>query len=168
MEWDLRKKEPYSSYEHFNFDIPVGENGDVYDRYLVRMEEIRQSTKIIYQAIENLPEGPIAADEPKYVLPPKEELRTSMEAMIHHFMLLMPDHGLCPPKGEVYSATESPNGELGFYLISDGSNKPYRIHVRSPSLMNYSAFPQMIKGGMVSDIVAVLGSLNVNAGELDR
>ncbi len=168
LEWDLRKKEPYSSYNHFNFDIAVGDNGDTYDRYLVRMEEMRQSCKIIYQAIENLPGGPIAADEPKIVLPAKEELHESMEAMIHHFMLLMPDHGLRPPKGEIYSATESPNGELGYYIVSDGSNKPYRVHVRSPSLINYSIFPHIMKGSMISDIVAVLGSLNIIAGELDR
>jgi NADH-quinone oxidoreductase subunit D len=168
MEWDLRKKEPYSSYNHFNFEIPVGENGDVYDRYLVRMEEIRQSAKIIYQAIENLPGGPIAADNAKIVLPPKEELHKSMEAMIHHFMLIMPDHGLRPPEGEIYSATESPNGELGFFIVSDGSNRPYRIHVRAPSFINYSIFSHVMKGGMISDIVAVLGSLNIIAGELDR
>lgn len=168
MDWDIRKKEPYLSYEQFDFEIPVGENGDVYDRYLVRMEEMRQSANIIKQALRNLPEGPISADEPKIVLPSKKELHESMEAMIHHFMLLMPDHGLCPPDGEIYSATETPNGELGFFIVSDGSNKPYRIHVRSPSLINYSAFPQMIQGAMISDIVAILGSLNVIAGELDR
>jgi NADH dehydrogenase I D subunit len=183
VEWDIRKVEPYSSYDDFEFDIPVGVRGDTYDRYLVRLEELRQSCRIVLQAMDNLPSGPVNVDDNKAILPPKSNVYKmqdhqhpydpvhpfgSIEGMIHHFKIVMHGHGVQPPVGEVYCATESPNGELGFYLVSDGSDCPYRVRVRPPSLMNYQNLPRMIKGHMVSDVVAVLGSLNVIAGELDR
>ncbi len=168
VEWDIRKTEPYSSYDHFDFEIPVGVRGDSYDRYLVRMEEMRQSNRIIQQAIANLPGGEVNVDDPKIILPPKERVYHSIEGLIHHFKLIMEEHGFQTPRGEIYSATEVPNGELGFFIISDGTNKPYRIHVRAPSFINYSVFPQLIKGHMISDVVAVISSLNIIAGELDR
>jgi NADH dehydrogenase I D subunit len=181
--WDIRKAEPYSSYEDFDFEIPVGQNGDTYDRYLVRLEELRQSCRIITQALDNLPDGPINVDDHKQKLPGKEHVYKtpdhthpydpehpygSIEGLIHHFKLVMDGHGLLPPRAEVYCATESPNGELGFYIVSDGSGRPYRVRVRPPSFMNFQNFPRMVEGHMVSDVVAVLGSLNVIAGELDR
>lgn len=168
VEWDIRKAEPYSSYDHFDFEIPVGVRGDSYDRYLVRMEEMRQSNRIIQQAIANLPGGEVNVDDPKIILPPKERVYHSIEGLIHHFKLIMEEHGFQPPRGEIYSATEVPNGELGFFIISDGTNKPYRIHVRAPSFINYSVFPQLVKGHMISDVVAIISSLNIIAGELDR
>ncbi|MFB0518432.1 MAG: NADH dehydrogenase (quinone) subunit D [Acidobacteriota bacterium] len=168
VDWDIRKAEPYSSYDHFDFEIPVGVRGDSYDRYLVRMEEMRQSNRIIQQAIANLPGGEVNVDDPKIILPPKERVYHSIEGLIHHFKLIMDEHGFQTPKGEIYSATEVPNGELGFFIVSDGTNKPYRIHVRAPSFINYSVFPQLVKGHMISDVVAVISSLNIIAGELDR
>ena len=168
VEHDLRKAEPYSSYEDFDFDVPVGDNGDVYDRYLVRMEEMVQSCHIVRQAMDNLPEGPVNVPDNKIILPEKKDAYGHIEGLIHHFKIIMDGHGVQPPRGEIYSATESPNGELGFYIVSDGSGTAYRIRIRPPSLMQYQVVPHMIEGGMVSDIVAVLGSLNVIAGELDR
>ena len=168
VEWDIRKAEPYSSYEEFEFEIPTGDNGDAYDRYLVRMEEMIQSNNIVKQAMENLPDGPVKVPDAKVILPEKDEVYNRMESLIHHFKLIMTGHGIEPPKAEIYSSTESPNGELGFYIVSDGSGFPYRVRVRPPSFINYQAFPHMIKGHMYSDIVAVLGSLNIIAGELDR
>jgi len=168
VERDIRKDEPYSSYDHFDFEIPVGTRGDSYDRYLVRMEEMRQSNRIIQQAIAKLPGGEVNVDDPKIILPPKERVYHTIEGLIHHFKLIMEEHGFQPPKGEIYSATEVPNGELGFFIISDGTNKPYRIHVRAPSFINYSVFPQLVRGHMISDVVAIISSLNIIAGELDR
>ncbi len=168
VEWDIRKAEPYSSYDHFDFEIPVGVRGDCYDRYLVRMEEMRQSNRIIQQAIANLPGGEVNVDDPKIILPPKERVYHSIEGLIHHFKLIMEEHGFQTPRGEIYCATEVPNGELGFFIISDGTNKPYRIHVRAPSFINFSVFPQLVKGHMISDVVAIISSLNIIAGELDR
>jgi NADH:ubiquinone oxidoreductase subunit D len=168
VERDLRKAEPYSSYEDFDFEIPVGSRGDVYDRYLVRMEEMLQSVRIVDQAVRNLPEGPVKVEDPKLILPEKSETYTQMESLIHHFKILMDGHGIPPPVGEVYSCTEAPNGELGWYLVSDGTGRPWRVRVRPPCFMNYQAFPEMVRGLMVSDVVAVLGSMNVIAGELDR
>ena len=168
VEHDLRKAEPYSSYEDFDFDVPVGDNGDVYDRYLVRMEEMVQSCHIVRQAMDNLPEGPVNVPDNKIILPEKKDAYGHIEGLIHHFKIIMDGHGVQPPRGEIYSATESPNGELGFYIVSDGSGTAYRIRIRPPSLMQYQVVPHMIEGGMVSDVVAVLGSLNVIAGELDR
>jgi NADH:ubiquinone oxidoreductase subunit D len=168
VDYDLRKAEPYLGYEEFDFEIPVGESGDVYDRYLVRMEEMRQSTRIIEQAVNRLPDGPVKVDDAKVILPEKDAVYTGMESLIHHFKVTMDEHGLTPPPGEAYVATESPNGELGFYVVSDGSGYAYRLRVRPPSFMNYQAFPQMVEGHMVADVVATLGSINVIAGELDR
>ena len=168
IEHDLRKAEPYSSYEDFDFDVPVGDNGDVYDRYLVRMEEMVQSCHIIRQAMANLPEGPVNVPDNKIILPEKEDAYGHIEGLIHHFKIIMDGHGVQPPRGEIYSATESPNGELGFYIVSDGSGTAYRIRIRPPSLLQYQVVPHMVEGGMVSDIVAVLGSMNIIAGELDR
>ena len=165
---DLRKAEPYSSYEDFDFDVAVGDNGDVYDRYLVRMEEMVQSCHIVRQAMDNLPDGPVNVPDNKIILPEKKDAYGHIEGLIHHFKIIMDGHGVQPPRGEIYSATESPNGELGFYIVSDGSGTAYRIRIRPPSLLQYQVVPHMIEGGMVSDVVAVLGSLNVIAGELDR
>ncbi len=165
---DLRKAEPYSSYEDFDFDVAVGDNGDVYDRYLVRMEEMVQSCHIVRQAMDNLPDGPVNVPDNKIILPEKKDAYSHIEGLIHHFKIIMDGHGVQPPRGEIYSATESPNGELGFYIVSDGSGTAYRIRIRPPSLLQYQVVPHMIEGGMVSDVVAVLGSLNVIAGELDR
>ena len=168
VEHDLRKAEPYSSYEDFDFDVPVGDNGDVYDRYLVRMEEMVQSCHIVRQALDNLPGGPVNVPDNKISLPEKRDAYGHIEGLIHHFKIIMDGHGVQPPRGEIYSATESPNGELGFYIVSDGSGTAYRIRIRPPSLLQFQVVPHMVEGGMVSDIVAVLGSLNIIAGELDR
>ena len=168
VEHDLRKAEPYSSYEDFDFDVAVGDNGDVYDRYLVRMEEMVQSCHIVRQAMDNLPEGPVNVPDNKIILPEKKDAYGHIEGLIHHFKIIMDGHGVQPPRGEIYSATESPNGELGFYIVSDGSGTAYRIRIRPPSLLQFQVVPHMVEGGMVSDIVAVLGSLNIIAGELDR
>ena len=165
---DLRKIEPYSSYDEFDFDVPVGSNGDAYDRYLVRMEEMVQSCRIVVQALDNLPDGPINVESHKISLPSKQDAYGHIEGLIHHFKIIMDGHGIQPPVGEVYCATESPNGELGFYIVSDGSGTAYRVRVRPPSFFHFQAFDHLIRGGMLSDMVAVLGSLNVIAGELDR
>ncbi|UCH61756.1 MAG: NADH dehydrogenase (quinone) subunit D [Fidelibacterota bacterium] len=169
VDYDLRTKEPYSSYEDFDFDVIIGSNGDVYDRYLVRLYEMRESLKICRQVLEKMPGGPVNVDaDSKYILPPREEMFGSIEGLIHHFMITMENQGLTPPVGEAYVPTESPNGELGFFIVSDGGREPYRVRTRPPSLINYSAFPVMMENMMVSDTVAILGSLNVIAGELDR
>ncbi len=166
VEWDLRKVQPYLGYENYEFEIPVGTRGDVYDRYLVRVEEMRQSVKILEQAIENLPEGPIIVDDPRIALPPKEEVYNTIEGLICHMKLVM--EGIKPPVGEIYSATEAANGELGFYIVSDGEARPYRIRVRPPCFPIFSSFDEQVKGHMIADAVAILGSLNIIAGELDR
>ncbi len=169
VDYDLRTKEPYSSYEDFDFDVIIGSNGDVYDRYLVRLNEMRESLKICRHVLEKMPGGPVNVDaDSKYVLPPREEMFNSIEGLIHHFMITMENQGLTPPVGEAYVPTESPNGELGYFIVSDGGREPYRVRTRPPSLINYSAFPAMMKNMTVSDTVAILGSLNVIAGELDR
>ena len=164
-EWDVRKVYPYSSYEEFDFEIPVGADGDVYDRYLVRMEEMAQSMKIVKQAIDNLPEGPYRADAPKVVLPLKRDVYSNMEAMITHFKIIM--HGIEPPVGEFYSSIESPNGELGVYIVSDGTSNPYRVHWRRPCFYFYNSICELIEGGLIADAVACISSINVIAGELD-
>jgi NADH dehydrogenase I D subunit len=166
VEWDLRKASPYLGYENFDFEIPVGNRGDTYDRYLVRMEEMRQSARIIEQALDNLPGGEINADEPKVVLPEKEKVYNTPEGLIHHFKLIT--EGFKPPKGEIYSATEAANGELGFYIVSEGGTSPYRIKIRPPCFAIFQAYPRLIEGSMIADAIAVLGSLNIVAGELDR
>lgn len=168
VEYDLRKTEPFLCYEEFDFDIPVGENGDTYDRYLVRVEELHQSLRIIDQAVNKLPGGPVKVDDAKVSLPEKGSVDFGMESLIHHFKVIMDGHGISPPPGEVYAAGESPNGELGFYIVSDGGGQAYRLRVRAPSFMNYQPFPTLVEGLMISDAVAVLGSINVIAGELDR
>lgn len=168
--WDVRKAEPYSSYEDFDFEIPYGENGDVYDRYLVRLEEMRQSVRITEQAVRNMPSGPVDVDQSKKIrLPPKQKVYTEMESLIHHFEFIMPGKGPKLPAGEVYVPTESPNGELGYYIVGDGKSKnAYRARTRPPSFVNYQAFSKMVEGRLVADAVAALGSLNIIAAELDR
>ncbi len=164
--YDVRKVFPYGGYERFAFDVPVGENGDVYDRYLVRMLEMRESLKIVQQAMDGMPEGRWQVDDPKIVAPQKYEVSSNMEALIHHFKLYT--EGYRPPAGEVYVRTESPKGELGFYMVSDGSAKPYRMHVRAPSFANLQALPLMIEGYLISDVVAAIGSIDIVLGEVDR
>ena len=165
--WDIRKSNPYSGYENYEFDIPLGTNGDVFDRYLVRVEEMHQSARIIRQALANLPDGPIRCADRKISLPPREELATSMEAVIHHFKLVT--EGFHPPKNqEVYLSVESPKGELGFYIASDGSNKPYRCHLRGPSFVNLQSLPRMLEGRLVADVIAIIGSIDIVLGEVDR
>lgn len=164
--YDVRKIYPYYHYDEFEWDIPVGTNGDTYDRYQVRMEEMRQSLKIVEQALKRLEPGPVMVDDPRIALPPKEEVYNTMEGLIYNFEKVM--FGLKVPKGEYYGFTEGANGELGYYIVSDGSTMPYRVRVRPPCFAIYQAFPKMMVGQMVADAVAVLGSLNIIAGELDR
>jgi NADH-quinone oxidoreductase subunit D len=164
--WDIRKAFPYSGYEQFDFDIPVGANGDVYDRYLVRMLEMQQSLNIVNQALEGMPTGSYRVHNPKIVPPPKWQITGSMEALIHHFKLFT--EGYRPPVGEVFLRTESPKGELGFYIVSDGSAKPYRMHVRGASFANLEVLPLMIEGKFISDVVAAIGSIDIVLGEVDR
>jgi NADH-quinone oxidoreductase subunit D len=164
--WDVRKSHPYSGYEQYDFQISQGKNGDVYDRYLCRMFEMRESVKISRQALDRLPGGPINVDDPKIVPPPKHRVKQSMEALIHHFKLW--SEGFSVPPGEVYVSIESGKGELGCYLVSDGSNKPYRVHYRAPSLANLQALPRMVEGRMVADVVAAIGSIDIVLGEIDR
>ncbi len=164
--WDIRKAFPYSGYEQFDFDIPVGSNGDVYDRYLVRMLEMDQSLKIVNQALKGMPVGAYRVSNPKIVPPPRWQITGSMEELIHHFKLYT--EGYRPPKGEAFVRTESPRGELGFYIVSDGTAKPYRIHVRAPSFANLEALPLMIEGRSISDVVAAIGSIDIVLGEVDR
>ena len=166
VNYDVRKAYPYSSYEDFDFEIPLGTNGDVYDRYLVRLKEMRQSARIVKQAAERLPDGPVAADAPRVVPPAKEALGKDLAALIRHFKIM--EGGFAPPKGEVYASIESSKGELGFYLISDGTNKPFRMRVRTPSFANLGALPKMIVGAMIADVVAAVGSIDIVLGEIDR
>ena len=163
---DLRKVSPYCGYEQYDFEVAVGQNSDVYDRYLVRLIEMRESLKIIEQAVAALPDGEYLADDPRVVLPPKERVFSEMEALIHHFILVT--RGFPVPVGEAYAAIESPKGELGYYVISDGSEKPYRVRVRPPSFFNLQVLPEMVKGGLVADVVAAIGSLDIVLGEIDR
>lgn len=165
VDYDVRVMNPYSSYQDFDFIVPVGTNGDTYDRFMVRLEEMWQSHKIIDQAIKNLPDGPFHADIPEFYLPPKSEVYNNMEALIYHFKIVMGESDV--PKGEVYHAVEGGNGELGFYLISDGGRAPYRLHFRRPCFIYYQAYPEMIKGGLLSDAILTMSSMNVIAGELD-
>ncbi|MFN5633588.1 MAG: NADH-quinone oxidoreductase subunit D [Flavobacteriia bacterium] len=165
VDYDVRVMNPYSSYEDFDFIIPVGTDGDTYDRFMVRQEEIRQSLKIIEQAWKNLPEGSYKADIPEFYLPPKEEVYNNMEALIYHFKIVMGETPI--PAGEVYHCVEGGNGELGFYLISDGGRSPYRLQFRRPCFIYYQAYPEMIIGQTISDAVLTMSSMNVIAGELD-
>jgi len=164
--WDLRKAAPYCSYEHFDFKIPVGTVGDNYDRYAVRLAEIDESLKIIAQALAGLPEGPFITSDRKVALPPRDELATSMEALIHHFKLVT--EGFRVPPGEVYHAIEGPRGELGCFVRSDGSSKPARVHMRDPSFVNLQAFAEMVKGGYIADMIATVAMLDPILGGIDR
>ncbi len=164
--WDLRKSQPYEVYGKMDFDIPVGKNGDCYDRYLCRMEEMRQSLRIIRQCIEELPEGPVAAEDHKVVPPRREDMKRSMEALIHHFKLYTEGHHV--PAGETYTAVEAPKGEFGVYLVSDGSNKPYRCKIRAPGFAHLQGLDFMSQGHMLADTVAIIGSQDIVFGEIDR
>jgi NADH-quinone oxidoreductase subunit D len=164
--YDVRKNQPYSSYEDFEFDVPVGERGDNYDRFLVRFQEIEEALKICEQAMDRMPGGPIAVDDPHVVLAPKDQVYSSIDGMINHFELVI--KGVQPPKGDVYCAVEGGNGELGFYLVSDGTGKPYRVHVRAPSFIHMGAFRNMIVGANISDIIPTFGMMNMIGGECDR
>lgn len=165
VDYDVRVMNPYSSYEDFKFIIPVGKSGDVYDRFMVRQQEMWESLSIIKQAIKNIPDGPFHANVPEFYLPPKEEVYNNMEALIYHFKIVMGESDA--PKGEVYHAVEGGNGELGFYLISDGGRCAYRLHFRRPCFIYYQAYPEIIKGAMLSDAILTLSAMNVIAGELD-
>ena len=165
VDYDVRVSDPYSSYQDFEFDIPIGVNGDTYDRFMVRQEEMWQSLRIIRQAMDNMPAGKYFADVPEFYLPPKEDVYHNMEALIWHFKIVMGESDV--PKGEVYHAVEGGNGELGFYLVSDGGRAPYKLHFRRPCFIYYQAYPEMIRGGMLSDAIVTLSSINVIAGELD-
>jgi NADH-quinone oxidoreductase subunit D len=166
VKWDIRKSEPYSSYDELDFIVPVGEKGDVYDRYIVRLEEMRQSNEIVRQAMDNLPAGKLNADIPDVVPPPKEEIKSSMESLIHHFKIVT--EGICPPAGEVYVGIEAPKGELGYYIVSDGTKNPYRVKIRPPSFVNLEGLQKMSEGHLVADVVAIIGSLDIVLGEIDR
>jgi NADH-quinone oxidoreductase subunit D len=168
IEWDLRKKQPYAVYDRLDFDIPVGVTGDCYDRYLVRIEELRQSNRIVRQCIDWLRAnpGPVMIEDHKVVPPRREEMKADMEALIHHFKLFT--EGFCIPEGEAYAAVEAPKGEFGVYLISDGANKPYRLKVRAPGFAHLAALDEMCRGHMLADVVAIIGSQDIVFGEVDR
>ena len=166
LKWDIRKDEPYSSYDKFDFEVPTQTENDVYARYQVRVEEMRQSTRIVRQALEGMPEGRFTADAPGIVLPDREKMKTEMEALIYHFKIVT--EGFRVPAGEVYQAIESPRGEVGYYVVSDGMPKPYRVHVRGPSFANLQAVPQMVKGTPIADVIASIGSMDFVLGDTDR
>lgn len=164
--WDTRKDEPYSGYQNFEFDVPVRTENDVYARYRVRMEEMRQSVRIMQQALEGMPEGPHQADAPKVVLPQREKMKTQMEALIYHFKIVT--EGVRVPAGEVYQVIESPRGELGYYVVSDGTSKPFRVHMRTPSFSNIQGLGLMCEGGLIADTIASMGSMDFVLGDTDR
>jgi NADH-quinone oxidoreductase subunit D len=166
--WDLRKKQPYDAYDKLDFDIPVGKTGDVYDRYLVRMEEMKQSNHIIKQCVEWLRAnpGPVITDNFKVAAPSRESMKTNMEALIHHFKLF--SEGFRVPAGEAYAAVEHPKGEFGIYMVSDGGNKPYRMKIRPPGFVHLSALNEMAKGHMIADAVSIIGTMDIVFGEIDR
>jgi NADH-quinone oxidoreductase subunit D len=166
LDWDLRRDEPYGGYENFKFNVPISHDCDVYARYVVRVQELRESNAIARQALEGMPEGPIKADAPKVVLPEREKMKTQMEALIYHFKIVT--EGFSVPTGEVYQAVESPRGELGFYVVSDGTPKPYRVHMRSPSFANLQTLPKMCEGRLIADVVAAIGSIDIVLGDVDR
>jgi NADH-quinone oxidoreductase subunit D len=166
VNYDVRKVNPYCGYENFEFDVPLGTKGDVYDRYRCRVAELRQSVRILNQVLERMPDGPTNSSDGKVVLPPKERVLSDMEALIHHFILVT--RGFPVPKGESYACIESPKGELGFYVVADGSEKPYRVRVRPPCFYNLQVIPAIIEGGMVADVVAIIGSQDIILGEIDR
>jgi len=166
VNYDLRKVEPYAAYDKVEFDVPLGKNGDVYDRYIVRINEMRQSNRIIKQCLDMMQPGPITTDDPRYAIPEKMKVMQSMQTLAHQFVLM--SKWVPMPKGEVYVATEGAKGELGFYIVSDGSGRPYRIKIRAPSYVNLSAIPKMVTGHMVSDVVACIGTIDIVLGECDR
>jgi NADH-quinone oxidoreductase subunit D len=166
VDYDVRKDRPYYDYETYDFDVPIGEHGDCYDRYLVRLEEMRQSLSILTQALDRLPGGPINVDDPRVILPGKTDAMTDMESMIHHFKLVT--EGVKAPQGESWFSVESSKGELGMYVVSDGGSKPVRWRVRGPSFINLSALSQMVQGSLLSDVIAVNASLDIVLGEIDR
>jgi NADH-quinone oxidoreductase subunit D len=166
--WDLRKKQPYEVYDRMDFDIPIGTNGDCYDRYLVRIQEMRESNRIIKQCIDWLREndGAVLTENHKIAPPKREEMKSDMESLIHHFKLFT--EGFCLPEGESYAAVEHPKGEFGCYLVSDGANKPYRLKIRAPGFVHLSALDEMVRGHMLADVVAVIGTQDIVFGEVDR
>ena len=166
VDFDLRRDMPYSSYEKFQFRVPVASEGDVFARYIVRVRELRESIGIVQQALAGLPEGPIKADAPKVVLPDREKMKTEMEALIYHFKIIT--EGFSVPAGEVYQAVESPRGEMGYYVVSDGTAKPYRVHMRSACLANLQLLPKMCEQRLIADVVAAIGSIDIVLGEIDR
>ncbi len=166
LKWDIRKSEPYSSYDKFDFEVPTHTENDVYSRYRVRLEEMRQSARIITQALEGMPEGPYQADAPHVVMPDREKMKTQMEALIYHFKIVT--EGFRVPEGEVYQCIESPRGEIGYYLVSDGTSNPYRVHMRTPSFGNVQALPVLLEGELIADSIAALGSMDFVLGDTDR
>jgi NADH-quinone oxidoreductase subunit D len=166
VDWDIRKKEPYSSYDQFDFRVPVETSNDVWGRYRVRLQEMRESAKIISQALEGMPGGPWKADAPHVVLPDREKMKTEMEALIYHFKIVT--EGFRVPAGEAYQCIESPRGEIGYYVVSDGTSKPYRVHMRTPSFGNLQALPKMLEGILIADSIAALGSMDFVLGDTDR
>jgi len=166
VDFDLRRDMPYSGYENFKFEVPVAQEGDVFARYMCRVRELRESNKIVRQALDGMPEGPIKADAPGIVLPDREKMKTQMEALIYHFKIIT--EGFAVPAGEVYQAVESPRGEMGYYIVSDGTAKPYRVHMRAACLANLQTLPKMCEGGLIADVVAAIGSIDIVLGEIDR
>jgi NADH-quinone oxidoreductase subunit D len=166
VDWDLRRDMPYSGYENFRFKVPVSNDGDVYARYILRVRELRESNSIARQALDGVPQGPVKADAPKVVLPDREKMKTEMEALIYHFKIVT--EGFPVPAGEVYQAIESPRGEMGYYVRSDGTAKPYRVHMRAACLANLQALEKMCIGRMIADVVAAIGSIDIVLGEIDR
>jgi NADH-quinone oxidoreductase subunit D len=166
VDWDLRRDMPYSSYEKFKFTVPVSQDCDVWARYILRVREMRESIGMVKQALEGMPEGRVKADAPKVVLPDREKMKTEMEALIYHFKIVT--EGFQAPAGEVYQAVESPRGEMGYYVVSDGTAKPYRVHMRSPSFANLQALETMCRGRLIADVVAAIGSIDIVLGEIDR
>jgi NADH-quinone oxidoreductase subunit D len=166
VDFDLRRDMPYSSYEKFQFKVPISTAGDCWARYEIRLEEMRESVNIVRQALDGMPEGPVKADAPKIVLPEREKMKTQMEALIHHFKIVT--EGFAVPAGEVYQGIESPRGQMGYYVVSDGTAKPWRVHMRNPSFATLQALETMCAGRMLSDVVAVIGSIDIVLGEIDR
>jgi NADH-quinone oxidoreductase subunit D len=166
VKYDVRKAFPYSSYDDFDFEIPIGSIGDVYDRYIVRLREMEWSNAIVEQALERLPKGPIIANDPRITLPPKNDVLADIASLIRQFKIV--SEGFQPPKGEVYASVEASKGELGFYIVSDGSNHPFRFRIRTPSFANLSALSKMIEGGLIADVISVIGSIDIVLGEIDR
>ena len=169
VDWDLRRDNPYSSYEEFDFIVPLGKNGDTYDRYLVRMQEMLQSARIVSQAVDKIPQtepGIVKCDDPRVSLPPKERVYSEIDALIHHFLIIQ--DGIRPPKGEVYQAIEAPKGEMGFYVVSDGSPKPFRVKIRGPSYINLAALDKLARGRLLADMIALIGTMDIVLADVDR